>query len=328
MLENIRTHRVWRLTVAETNPIFPRKIHLMIAVGDYKKEHEIYRYYLFCEKNVVLKMPGLSTIERIKENAEMAKATIGLLKNELNVITNEYNHILARQLREENARLIAAVEEAKKKLIFLECQNGIEQISVPGQKVSNESLASLERDAPSAPLQSTETTKVSSKPKKEKKPRDPKVSQTATEAPIDIGRLDLRIAKIEDVQHHPDADSLYVLKINADDLKDRKVLLLCNLKPVKMRGIVSEAMVMCASSEKGVEVLVPPLGAEPGELVHCEGYSRQPDVVMNPKKKIFETVALHLHTNESLQACYKEVPLIVPGKGAILSRSLKQVPVK
>ncbi|XP_076256070.1 aaRS-interacting multifunctional protein 1 isoform X2 [Rhynchophorus ferrugineus] len=291
-------------------------------------------------------MPGLSTIERIKENAEMAKATIGLLKNELNVITNEYNHILARQLREENARLIAAVEEAKKKLIFLECQNGIEQISVPGQKVSNESLASLERDAPSAPLQSTETTKVSSKPKKEKKPRDPKVSQTATEAPIDIGRLDLRIAKIEDVQHHPDADSLYVLKINAgeehlrtvcsglvkyvplDDLKDRKVLLLCNLKPVKMRGIVSEAMVMCASSEKGVEVLVPPLGAEPGELVHCEGYSRQPDVVMNPKKKIFETVALHLHTNESLQACYKEVPLIVPGKGAILSRSLKQVPVK
>jgi len=151
---------------------------------------------------------------------------------------------------------------------------------------------------------------------------------------------------VEDVQRHPDADSLYVLKINCgeekprtvcsglvkyipiEELRDRLVLLLCNLKPVKMRGITSEAMVMCASSEQGVEVLIPPPNCQPGEPVHCEGYTRQPDSVMNPKKKIFETVAPDLHTNDNFEACYKNTPLNVSGKGNFVSKTLKNVPVK
>lgn len=95
-----------------------------------------------------------------------------------------------------------------------------------------------------------------------------------------------------------------------------------------MRGITSEAMVMCASSEAGVEVLLPPACSEPGDLVHCEGYMRQPDVVMNPKKKIFETVAPDLHTNGELQACYKNIPFQVEGKGFCLAKTMKNVPVK
>lgn len=87
------------------------------------------------------------------------------------------------------------------------------------------------------------------KPKKEKQP---KPTQNVIEPPVDVGRLDLRIAKVEAVQKHPDADSLYVLKINCgeekprtvcsglvkyvsiDELRDRYVVLLCNLKPVKV----------------------------------------------------------------------------------------------
>lgn len=95
-----------------------------------------------------------------------------------------------------------------------------------------------------------------------------------------------------------------------------------------MRGITSEAMVMCASTPETVEVLSPPEGCTPGELVQFDGYTRQPDAVMNPKKKIFETVAPDLHTNETLQACYKGVPFTVPGKGIILSKSLKNSPIK
>lgn len=95
-----------------------------------------------------------------------------------------------------------------------------------------------------------------------------------------------------------------------------------------MRGVTSEAMVMCASSDSGVEVLSPPEGCKPGDLVYCEGYIRQPDPVMNPKKKIFETVAPDLHTNDKLQACYKNVPFVVTDKGFCMARSLKNVPVK
>lgn len=95
-----------------------------------------------------------------------------------------------------------------------------------------------------------------------------------------------------------------------------------------MRGITSEAMVMCASSEVGVEVLSPPEWSSPGDLVCCKGYTRQPDAVMNPKKKIFETVAPDLHTNNELQACYKNVPFVVADKGFCVAKTLKNVPVK
>lgn len=64
---------------------------------------------------------------------------------------------------------------------------------------------------------------------------------------------------------HPDADSLYVEKIDVgeteprtvvsglvqfvpkEELQDRLVVVLCNLKPQKMRGVESQGMLLCAS---------------------------------------------------------------------------------
>lgn len=248
--------------------------------------------------------------------------------------------MLAKQLREENTRLLAAVEEAKKKLVSLEVQNGVKQVPLPQTVLTSSATIEPASEQPAEKPKET----AEAKPKKDKKPKPQK--EAPAELPIDIGRLDLRIGKVVEVQRHPDADSLYVLKINCgedkprtvcsglvkhvpiEELQERVVMVLCNLKPVKMRGITSEAMVMCASSEQGVEVLLPPPNAEPGDLVHCDGYTRQPDGVMNPKKKIFETVAPDLHTNDKLEACYKGVPLVVPGKGSSSAKSLKNVPVK
>ena len=69
---------------------------------------------------------------------------------------------------------------------------------------------------------------------------------------------------------HPDADALYVEEIDCGEekprtvisglvkfipepeMQDRLVVVLCNLKPSKMRGILSEAMVMCASTPEKV----------------------------------------------------------------------------
>ena len=42
-----------------------------------------------------------------------------------------------------------------------------------------------------------------------------------------------------------------------------------------MRGIVSEAMVMCASAPDKIEILDPPQGVVPGEKITFEGYSGQ-----------------------------------------------------
>lgn len=38
-----------------------------------------------------------------------------------------------------------------------------------------------------------------------------------------------------------------VAYVSQEDLQDRMVLVLCNLKPQKMRGIESQAMLLCAS---------------------------------------------------------------------------------
>ena len=85
---------------------------------------------------------------------------------------------------------------------------------------------------------------------------------------------------------------------------------------------------MCASTPEKVEILVPPSGARPGDRVTFEGFPGTPDKEMNPKKKIWETVAPDLTVNAEKVAVYKGVPFVVSGKGPVLSPSLVNCPVK
>lgn len=55
-------------------------------------------------------------------------------------------------------------------------------------------------------------------------------------------------------------------------MQNRMVVLLCNLKPVTIRGVVSQAMVMCASSSDKVEIIDPPSGAVPGDRIVFEAF--------------------------------------------------------
>lgn len=55
-------------------------------------------------------------------------------------------------------------------------------------------------------------------------------------------------------------------------MQNRMAVLLCNTRPAKMRGVASNAMIMCASSSDKVEVLDPPSGAVPGERVTFQGF--------------------------------------------------------
>ncbi|KAI8568617.1 hypothetical protein RHMOL_Rhmol02G0214600 [Rhododendron molle] len=152
--------------------------------------------------------------------------------------------------------------------------------------------------------------------------------KASAEAEISICRLDIRVGLITKAQKHPDADSLYVEEIDVgegqprtvvsglvkyiplEDMQNRKVCVLCNLKPATMRGIKSQAMVLAASSSdhSKVELVEPPQSARVGERVTFPGFEGSPDDVLNPKKKVWETVQLDLHTDKELVACYKDVP--------------------
>ncbi|XP_078161612.1 putative methionine--tRNA ligase [Carex rostrata] len=186
-----------------------------------------------------------------------------------------------------------------------------------------------EADAKAVAEQLKKTKLADGNNKKEKKKSGGSSSKSkAAEAEPTISKLDIRVGFITEAKKHPDADSLYVEEIDVgegstrtvvsglvkyiplEEMQGRKVCVLCNLKPVAMRGIKSHAMVLAASNEDHtkVELVEPPASAEIGERVTFPGYSGEPDGLLNAKSKVWEKVQAELHTDAQLVASYKDVP--------------------
>ncbi|KAJ3369792.1 G4 quadruplex nucleic acid binding protein [Kappamyces sp. JEL0680] len=165
--------------------------------------------------------------------------------------------------------------------------------------------------------------------------------------------LDIRVGRVLSVERHPDAEALYVESIDVgeasprtvvsglvkymkeDELNGQLVALLCNLKPAKMRGIESAAMVLCASSADGttVEFLRPPAGSKPGDVLSFEGYKGTPEAVLKPKAKVWEQIQPHLFTTPSLEASFtdpatKKVSLLKGPSGTVTVKSVKGASIK
>ncbi len=101
----------------------------------------------------------------------------------------------------------------------------------------------------------------------------------------DFKKMDLRIARIVEVNDHPNADRLYVIKIRVDDtekqivagikqfytpaeLVGRDVVVVNNLEPAKLRGEDSNGMILAAKRSDGMPViLVPERDVEPGSQI-------------------------------------------------------------
>ena len=67
-------------------------------------------------------------------------------------------------------------------------------------------------------------------------------------------------------------------------------LLFCDVVcDFRMRGITSQAMVMCASPDdrSSFELLNAPEGSVPGDRVTFDGFPGEPDKQLNPKRKVF-----------------------------------------
>ena len=61
-------------------------------------------------------------------------------------------------------------------------------------------------------------------------------------------------------------------------MTDALVVVLCNLKAKKLAGYESHGMVLCGEtvSKDVVELIEPPTGSEPGDLISFEGFERNP----------------------------------------------------
>ncbi|MGL4797962.1 MAG: methionine--tRNA ligase [Cellulosilyticaceae bacterium] len=113
---------------------------------------------------------------------------------------------------------------------------------------------------------------------KEEKPAKPKKEEITID---DFSKVELKIGEVIECEPVPKANKLLVSKIRIGDevrqivsgiaqyykpeeFVGKKVVVVTNLKPVKLRGILSEGMVLCASDDEGNLVAVGPLG----EMVH------------------------------------------------------------
>ncbi|XP_028263517.1 aminoacyl tRNA synthase complex-interacting multifunctional protein 1-like [Parambassis ranga] len=163
---------------------------------------------------------------------------------------------------------------------------------------------------------------------------------------VDVSCLDLRVGRIITALQLPDTDGLYMEQVDVgealprtvvsevakhipvDQMQNRMVVLLCNLKPVKIRGVLNQAMVMCASSQDKVEILDPPGGAVPGDRVTFQGFPGEPDKELNPKKKVWERVQSDLRTDAQCVATYNGVAFEVAGKGVCKAQTLSDSEIK
>ncbi|MDI6733551.1 MAG: hypothetical protein QME51_05890 [Planctomycetota bacterium] len=104
----------------------------------------------------------------------------------------------------------------------------------------------------------------------------------------DFKKLDIRIGKVVSVDNHPNADKLYILKIDiGGDIKqcvaglkqylrpeqilNKSLAVIVNLQPAVLRGVESQVMLLAASTEsttgRDVVLVVPEKELPPGSRV-------------------------------------------------------------
>ena len=96
-------------------------------------------------------------------------------------------------------------------------------------------------------------------------------------------KLDLRVGTIQKAEEIPGSDKLLKLTIDlgevrtivaglaqhysVDELSNKQVIVLANLKPVKLRGVESQGMILAAEDETGVYLLRPDKESKPGSHI-------------------------------------------------------------
>ena len=91
----------------------------------------------------------------------------------------------------------------------------------------------------------------------------------------DFQKLDLQVGKIIEIEDHPNADKLYVIKVDfgqsqvqivaglkqyyeKSEMEGKNIVVVRNLEPVKLRGVESNGMLLAAEDDAGAVVLLSP----------------------------------------------------------------------
>jgi methionine--tRNA ligase beta chain len=99
----------------------------------------------------------------------------------------------------------------------------------------------------------------------------------------DFQRLDLRVGIIKEVEPIPGCKKVLKLRVDIgekrtilaglaaryqmDELKDKQVIVLANLRSVKLMGVESQRVILAVEDEGGVYLLTPDKESKPGSAI-------------------------------------------------------------
>jgi methionyl-tRNA synthetase len=147
-----------------------------------------------------------------------------------------------------------------------------------------------------------------------------------------FSRIDLRAAKIMDVEDHPNADRLYILEIDVGQLGKRKIVagikpdykkeellgksivIVANLKPATIRGIESKGMLLAAQDKEGISLLDP--RSPPGSEIYVEEIPRDPAVEI-------ENLEVEMYIKDK-KVLYKRKPLKSEGNTIVTDKEVEE----
>jgi len=100
----------------------------------------------------------------------------------------------------------------------------------------------------------------------------------------DFKKMELRVGEIKEVEDHPNADRLYVVKVDLGDktkqlvagikgsyakeeLLGKQVVVVDNLEPALLRGVESQGMILASSDDTGIAIVSPARKMKLGSIV-------------------------------------------------------------
>ncbi len=138
-----------------------------------------------------------------------------------------------------------------------------------------------------------------------------------------FSKLDLRVAKVLEVNDHPEADKLYLLQIDLgplgkrmivagmktyyskEEILGKHIVVVINLKPAKIRGIVSNGMLLAATDANGTVSLLDASHDKPGAEISIDGIPSEPAKLV----EFNEFIQISFTINDKQQAVYERKPL-------------------
>lgn len=246
-----------------------------------------------------------------------------------------------KELSEDKLKEWMSVYRWAVHLLSLPCLDIVLDSRVNGFKIYDGLLNQEEAKGGSEEKKEGDSKKDKKKKAKEKAKEKAKASKQPEVDPF--AQLDIRVGKIVKIDKHPESTKLYTEEIDIggeirkiasglqefvpiEELKDRHVVVFCNLKPKPLAGYMSHGMILCASNDdhSKIEVLIPPEGAKAGDAVTVEGVERSPAAEVNLSKgnNPWKKVEPKLTTSESLTVTLDGKELKAAG-GVITTKSLK-----